>query len=316
MTKYIFSKINIGLHFRIGIFAFFLAINASGQVKFDCDSLLNFLCQKRNYGEQFDKVVDFINFSELKICVLDDKNRTKINIEFIFSLEKLFWKINDKEERGKIILMMIELQPYLNENLKYTNKQVLLSLGFSFYFLPVEEEYLKKIKQYFNWEDYHRWLFFNAKKLSEEQKIEVESVFYQNNEGADFEQKKWLTALLLAKENHQAAEDYLLETANKLVKGKYERLKISDFGMDFVMTQNARLINYIVDEFLMSDYSWVDYDWGHNDYTSAYSILMAFIDAPVLEPGFEYYDRKEEVRQWFKLNRNAYKFNSSWKYKE
>lgn len=315
MTKYIFSKIKIRLHFRIGIFALFLTINASGQVKFNCDSLIDFFNQKINYERQLHKVVDYIDTSDLKTCILDDENRTKINMEFIAHFGGFLWKVNEKD-KAQILLTMIELQPYLNGNLKYRNNEALLSLGFSFYFLPVEEENLKKIKQYFNWETYHRWLFFNAKKLSEEQKTEIEGVFYQNNEGADFEQKKWLTALLLAKENHQAAADYLLETANKLVKGKYERLKISDFGMDFVMTQNPRLVNYIVDEFLMSDYAWVDYDWGHNDYTSAYSILMPFIDAPVLEPGFEYYDRKDEVRQWFKLNRNAYKFNSSWKYKE
>lgn len=299
---------------RLPLFCFclFFATQVFGQAKFNCDSLLNFLGQRNNHGDRFDEIAKILPGLDLETCVLENNNSAKINDELIHNLYSLIHHCKDKK---RIPLLMIELNPRLDEGLQHSNNQLLViyasrsGLG--------DEEVLNKIKQNFKLETYYRLFFGFKKKLSNGQKREAEQVFY-HQETVDshtriVESKKWLAALLLATENHSDAENYLLETvqtAISKIKKKYERSLIYKYGYDLVHTKNNLLVNYIVDEFLMGDYEWWDWDTGYSDFEAGREILSKVIDTPIFAETImlEYKVQKQHIRKWFKEHRNNYTF--------
>lgn len=65
---------------------------------------------------------------------------------------------------------------------------------------------------------------------------------------------------------------------------------------------------YLVDEFLMSDYEWWDWDTGHSDFWLAYGILTSVINDSALGNLLMAEDYKKRIRKWFLDHRNNYKF--------
>jgi hypothetical protein len=299
---------------RLIMFGFcqIFVIQGFGQAKFDCDSLLYFLGQRNNHGDRFDEIAEILPGLDLETCVLDEKNYAKINDELIHNLYSLIHHCKDKK---RIPMLMIELNPRLNDGLQHSNNQLLViyasrsNLG--------DDEVLNKIKQNFKLETYYRLFFGFKKKLSNDQKKEVEQVFY-NQEIAEghtsiVESKKWLAALLLANENHPDAENYLLETvqtAISKIKKKYDRSLIYEYGRDLAYAKNNRLINYIVDEFLMGNYEWQSWDTGYSDFEAGREILSKVIDTPIFAETIMLEEKvqRQHIRKWFKEHRDNYTF--------
>lgn len=311
MRKYTI-KITISAKLYFFSLCLFFVGQIPAQTTFNCDSLLNFLGHWNNHGDRFDEIAGLLPELDLETCVLDQNNLAKINDELIHNLYSL---IHYCKDRKRIPLLMIELNPRLNDGLQHSNNQLLViyasrsDLG--------DEEVLNKIKQNFKLETYYRLFFGFNKKLSNDQKKEVEQVFY-NQEIAEghtsiVESKKWLAALLLATENHPDAENYLLETvqtAISKIKKKYDRSLIYEYGRDLAHAKNNRLINYIVDEFLMGNYEWQSWDTGYSDFEAGREILSKVIDTPIFAETIMLEEKvqRQHIRKWFKEHRDNYTF--------
>lgn len=306
-------KLKIHMINQLSLFCFclFFATQVFGQAKLNCDSLLNFL-NKRNDWDQLKEISKVVIELDIESCVLGQQDQDKITYELISNLFRMTGYFMDKK---RIPLLMINLNPSLNTSLKDYNGQNLL-------FWVAEsgspdEEVLNKIKQNFEQGIYYRVLFDYSKKLNLEQKKEVEQVFYHQEtvEGHNriVKSKKWLAALLLATESHPDAENYLLKTVQTAIsKGneKYERSLIYKYGYDLAHTRNNRLINYIVDEFLMGDYEWWDWDTGYSDFEAGREILSKVIDTPIFAETFMLEEKiqRQRIRKWFKEHRDNYTF--------
>lgn len=298
---------------RLPLFCFclFFATQVFGQAKLSCDSLLNFL-SKRNDWDQLKEISKVVIELDIESCVLDQQHQDKITSESISNLFKMTGYFIDKK---RIPLLMINLNPSLNTSLQDYNSQYLLFWVAESGLL--EDEVLNKIKQNFEQGIYYRLLFDYSKKITIEQKKEIEQVFYHPDIEGEYpriiKRKKWLTALLLATENHSDAENYLLKTVQTLIskiKRKSDRSLIYTYGYDLVHTKNNRLVNYIVDEFLMGDYEWWDWDTGYSDFEAGREILSKVIDTPIFSETrmMEVKVQKQHVRKWFKEHRDNYTF--------
>ena len=112
---------------------------------------------------------------------------------------------------------------------------------------------------------------------------------------------------MLAKNGELIFENYLIQVTKEVTAQERKRYLIYDLGRDLVLTKNRNIINFIIDNFLMSNYSWSDLDTSYSDYFAAFDLLGIVVDEPVFDESLRMKNGREFLRQWFKDHRETYK---------
>jgi hypothetical protein len=281
------------------------------QSKNDCYEIADFFKQHIDSKEQFGKFDTWKEVRKIRRCVSNHIIDLNSYENFSLNLANLANHISTDNDRNKILIYMIKIQPHLKGKLNGANKQTFLST------LKIEDKKiakktnLKMIRRNFDIGTYLQVLLLFSNNINERQKKEIIG-FFESNDTLSRGQKsaKWQSALLLATQNDTAAENYLIKKLNKEIQ-VFGRMEINKFAKDLVSTKNRRLMDFIIDEFLMSDYRFWDLDYGHSDFDAAENILSKVIDSPVFDNSIAFANDEKKrisfIRQWFKENRHTYK---------
>lgn len=279
-----------------------------------CDSLTIFYnLEHASDRNRFIRILEYSNDFKLNKYVLKKQCGLTPNSTLIRNLffSKSFLKSN--KQKRSLTLLEIKLQPTLNESLqKYNNEVFLAALN------PVDirfgrNSYLKLIKKNFGLITYFKVLRILNKPLSRTQYLEVKQKFQEEvpPNRAVWTTEKWFAALLMVKMDENDAREYIVNVARETTKPAKNREMIHEIIDDLVATKDRHILNFIVDEFLMSDYGWSDYDHGYSDFWLAYRALLGVVNDPFIEDSLlKYPDDKTfraALRQWFKDHRETYK---------
>lgn len=278
------------------------------QTKKACDSLFvtyNKEWDNRLLREQTNK----ISIKAIGKCILKSRMIPVENENFVRNIAFLKSALEDEKLRQKATLLSIKMHKKLSPAQKNINEQGLLSgitpsdINFG------SPTFLKKIKRNFEINVYFKILqILNIKLKNNEKKLVTESFKKIENNGiSEWKTDRWSAAIVLAKNREPEAENYIIEVTKQATVKERNRYRIYDIGRDLILTKNRKIINFIIDDFLMSDYSWSDFDTSYADYTAAFDLLAMAIDESIFIDSLGRKDEKEFLRQWFKDHRETYK---------
>lgn len=294
-------------HAFLLFFIFHLYISLGAQRRISCDSLAR-IFDKEWDSRFFDKVSNETMIDAFSKCILKEKIELNNNVLSNISSLRVTLRVNFL--RRKVCMLLIKIHPLLDPNLKYANEQGLVAN-----LMPKDinfgsQKILKRIKRNFGIDTYFKILTILNIKLKNKDKILLEESFskVENNGQPEWKTQKWISAIILAKSGDAKAENYLIDVTRRATALKSNRHLIYGLGRDLVLTRNRKIINFIIDDFLMSDYHWSDFDTYYQDYDAAWGLLEMVVD----EQGIFYdstvkKDGVEFLRQWFKDHRETYK---------
>lgn len=261
-------------------------------------------------AKKFSLFKEGISLNKVRNCIKQSKFDVLDSPNFFPNLFNVSELIDDQRKRKRVIVFLIKKQKKLAEPVKnITNQQLVWVIQSCDQWLNKK---VKKIKENFYPTTYYLVLKKIKKRIEPKLIEEIEKSFKEKElqEFPNVQNEKWASALLLAQANQIEAEDYLIERARFYINN-IDRSLLYLLGTDLAKTQNRRLINFIIDEYLMSDYNEEDFDTRHNDFSSAANILNQIVDQTIIReyrikyPNFE--QMKTAVRQWFRDNRSTYK---------
>lgn len=281
------------------------------QSRNDCDEIATFFRQKTYTSEQSRKFAKWKEVRKMRKCISNHLIDVNSFDNFTLRLSNLSHEVETKRERNKILMYIIKTHPYFNDEFKAGSSQSFVSSLTASDKKIAKKRNLKMIRRNFGLESYLKVLVLFSKSIHGKQKKEIENLF-KNKDSLSLVPKStiWQSALLLSTQNDTTAENYVLKKINEGMQ-VFGRMGINKFANDLAATRNRRLMDYIIDDFLMSDYKFWDIDYGHSDFGAAENILIQAVDSPVFDDSIKFADdevkRIAYIRQWFRDNRNTYK---------